>query len=912
MTLGDASVRLGDTGIPVYVTQFGQQTTGGGTSTTWPTVQANDIAILMIKSPGNNSIVSGFTNRVAFIVNNAANGNTMSMYGKRCDGTETGTTLDVDFASTGGTRFFRCAIFRGVDPGIPIWYESMAFHHFTASGTWQDEDVTTSKANSLAINEWFVSANVRSDEPVGETGGTWVERFDGGVSSPVYGFGVDTADMATPGTVGGGVGTWASGTPEGFIFGIALFGKNSIFYRNPPDALHLADVVTRVATLFRTVTGALQFADAVTSVKGVIRTATDALHLADAVTHVKNAVRTTTDALQLADVATRTVSLVRAVSDALHLADVATRVVTNLRSTTDALGLSDAATRVVAFVRTAADHITFSDAAVIQVIAGIIQRFATDALSLSDSATRSIGSVRSAIDALSLADAATRIGVFIRFGAAWWRGAFSVTHSIAQSISNGNSNALGTNLGYLTEVKTDVTSVTAGATLEVLATVRYRVFGADIGYSAKVVWTSGGGATLRIILTSSGATLAGPFTLAFPSANDPWSIRIQTTQTNPTTIKAKAWRSASAEPDWQLSVTDSDAGAQNAGGFQTQIFTTTNPFTPVTWTVSQYFGYYVLSMGDAATRVTSALRTTTDALHLSDVATRALTLIRATTDHVTLSDAVTGIRVILRSAVDALHLSDVATRTISVVRSTTDALHLADTATRIVTAIRTATDALHLADVATRLKLVIRSVTDTLHLVDVATRTVSLARSTVDSLHLADLAQRVKTVRRTTTDALHLADVATRVKVAIRTVNDALHLSDTVSRSVATARNAVDSLHLGDVATRAVTAIRSTTDHITLTDLAQAASSKVRSAVDSLHLADVATRSVGLIRTVQDGISLFDSAILTPIIRNLGAVVSPILRTSSDISRMMGRQVRQLRGNIGSRTRTGKRPRRLR
>ncbi|WP_432500095.1 hypothetical protein [Kineococcus gynurae] len=46
-----------------------------------------------------------------------------------------------------------------------------------------------------------------------------------------------------------------------------------------------------------------------------------------------------------------------------------------------------------------------------------------------------------------------------------------------------------------------------------------------------------------------------------------WNLRVQAVDTNPTSLRAKAWPVGTAEPaDWQLSVQDSSAGLQQSGG----------------------------------------------------------------------------------------------------------------------------------------------------------------------------------------------------------------------------------------------------------------------------------------------------------------------------------------------------------
>lgn len=88
-------------------------------------------------------------------------------------------------------------------------------------------------------------------------------------------------------------------------------------------------------------------------------------------------------------------------------------------------------------------------------------------------------------------------------------------------------------------------------------------------YRAKLRVLSNGAAQLFLVRTANGAetTLA---TFSVPgltiAAGEPVVLRVQATGTTPTTVRAKVWKQADAEPtDWQVSVTDATADLQ-AGG----------------------------------------------------------------------------------------------------------------------------------------------------------------------------------------------------------------------------------------------------------------------------------------------------------------------------------------------------------
>jgi PKD repeat protein len=92
-------------------------------------------------------------------------------------------------------------------------------------------------------------------------------------------------------------------------------------------------------------------------------------------------------------------------------------------------------------------------------------------------------------------------------------------------------------------------------------------------YQAKVVLRSNGGVILSLVranatggsevVLQSGIDLPG-LTLA---TGDTLAVRVQAVGVNPTTLRAKAWKTGTAEPaSWQRSVTDTTAGLQAAGG----------------------------------------------------------------------------------------------------------------------------------------------------------------------------------------------------------------------------------------------------------------------------------------------------------------------------------------------------------
>lgn len=90
-------------------------------------------------------------------------------------------------------------------------------------------------------------------------------------------------------------------------------------------------------------------------------------------------------------------------------------------------------------------------------------------------------------------------------------------------------------------------------------------------YRAKIKAASNGAVSLYLtrVVNNSETTIAGPLNIAglTMAANDPLIVRLKMDGTGPTAVSAKVWRASGAEPAaWQLTVNDSTAALQAAGG----------------------------------------------------------------------------------------------------------------------------------------------------------------------------------------------------------------------------------------------------------------------------------------------------------------------------------------------------------
>ncbi|THG30796.1 PKD domain-containing protein [Naasia lichenicola] len=124
---------------------------------------------------------------------------------------------------------------------------------------------------------------------------------------------------------------------------------------------------------------------------------------------------------------------------------------------------------------------------------------------------------------------------------------------------------------YLTGVTTTSADVSTTVSLSqpntgasVFASVIGRRIGTD-DYRARVVVAAGGAVSIQLQRSGTTLTTVAVSGLTY-MAGDKLQVRLQVTGTNPTTIRAKVWKSGGTEPiEWSASATDSTALLQAAG-----------------------------------------------------------------------------------------------------------------------------------------------------------------------------------------------------------------------------------------------------------------------------------------------------------------------------------------------------------
>jgi hypothetical protein len=104
----------------------------------------------------------------------------------------------------------------------------------TTSTTIADASVTTTAADRLAVNLVSVTDDNALDAFTGMTGGTWAEaiaEYTTALPSPDVALGLQTATMASAGTIDGGTDVMVA-SDAWYVFGLAIIGT-SYTPRNP-------------------------------------------------------------------------------------------------------------------------------------------------------------------------------------------------------------------------------------------------------------------------------------------------------------------------------------------------------------------------------------------------------------------------------------------------------------------------------------------------------------------------------------------------------------------------------------------------------------------------------------------------------------------------------------------------------
>ncbi|WP_150307656.1 PKD domain-containing protein [Planctomonas psychrotolerans] len=145
---------------------------------------------------------------------------------------------------------------------------------------------------------------------------------------------------------------------------------------------------------------------------------------------------------------------------------------------------------------------------------------------------------------------------------------YSVANGVGRHTTSTAGRTIENYLPGVTSTDTDVQATFAITPMNVGGSVFASVIGRRVGtvdYRTRAVVAANGSITLRIY--SGGTTLDSTTVSGLTyAAGDQMRLRIQTTGTSPTTIRAKIWKVGTTEPTtWQVQATDGTAALQTAG-----------------------------------------------------------------------------------------------------------------------------------------------------------------------------------------------------------------------------------------------------------------------------------------------------------------------------------------------------------
>ena len=334
------------------------------------------------------------------------------VYYKYSDGTETGTvTVTKSFGTHGiGAKIFS---FSNVHQTIGSAYEDLSYTNLGSEDLIPDNSVTTSGDLSLAVNVvWSGDDSNNPNSFTGETGGDWNQvenEFEWSDGSDGM-LEVQTATMATSGTVNGGDHDWGQADPAG-VLGFALVPEEGgiPYSKDLTETVTAADVQTNTVDYDRTYTESVSSVDVITTAADFVRNLVETISVVGIISIGKVTTKNMTETISSSDVRTLSVDYVRDWVETVTASDVFSKTFGLNRS--ESISASDVLTNAVAYARDFVEAITAADT--IEASKAIMKNM-IETISASDVRTTAVEYVRNQTESISAIDAQSNAAAYVR------------------------------------------------------------------------------------------------------------------------------------------------------------------------------------------------------------------------------------------------------------------------------------------------------------------------------------------------------------------------------------------------------------------------------------------------------------------------------------------------------------------
>ena len=389
-----------------------------GTTTTltpsYPSVTEGDLLFCVIVVNSATSSVSSVTDFTSYI-GPMGMGDTINdrawVYYRYAEGDESGT---VTATRTAGAYGWGCRIFgfENVHQTIGSAIENLTYVNLGTTDTVLDTAVETSGTLELAVNMIFVGDDSNNPvDMVGESGGDWTQvtteyEWNAGNDGAID---VQTAIMATSGTIDGGGGDWGNADPYGNL-GFALMpedGGGTAYEKDMIEGVSAVDVQTNTADFVRDFTEAVSSVDVITTAADMVRNLVESVGVVGVLTMLRGREKDLVETITASDVLTNTGSFVRDFNESVSAVDTISKVVgVNM---TEAITAADTIEIYKAVVKDMVETITVS-----YVTSKDIGKNMSESISAIDAQSNAAAYVRDFVEAITAASVQTNTADFAR------------------------------------------------------------------------------------------------------------------------------------------------------------------------------------------------------------------------------------------------------------------------------------------------------------------------------------------------------------------------------------------------------------------------------------------------------------------------------------------------------------------